>query len=428
MRKNKKINKNWLLIIALLFLALILNGCASGPFTRPSNPGNEDYFTGSEGIRMQFEPGSPPPRFFYHSGEENTFDMTVRVENVGASDTIGALYISGFSPNLIEIEGTNIKKQTPSDCVFDITNLRFDSGKTNIGLFFSCMGTDVSFQGLEDWNVNLRNIGERLGIPALGDLNINYQGGNFGLSLGWDAFGGLEVLNHGRALIAVLSGINFKNYNGYPFDEIGVLKGRNYQNPTGDMYYQHFRGKISNNWPPGLDETNVDFLITACYGYTTYAAPKICIDPRPYDYQREKVCTPQLYKSLGSQGAPVAITSIKQEPTDRSIFFTFTIKNIGRGTVFNPGYLERCSPYFPGRLDGRHLNTVYVGDIRIGRQRLECNDYQVRLNDAGEGQFTCEYKLEYATASSAYYDTLVVELWYGYSESIRSSMHIKRVS
>jgi hypothetical protein len=142
-----------------------------------------------------------------------------------------------------------------------------------------------------------------------------------------------------------------------------------------------------------------------------------------------KVCIPKEYKWSGSQGAPVAITSLKQDPTPRSIMLTFTIRNVGAGDIVHPGYLERCSPYFNagrGGLDRRYMDTVYIGDVRIGNQRLSCTPGpEIRLND-GIGTFTCEYFMEFAGSSTAYETPVVIELWYGYKEYMETKTLIKR--
>ena len=133
----------------------------------------------------------------------------------------------------------------------------------------------------------------------------------------------------------------------------------------------------------------------------------------------------------GSQGAPVAVTRILQENTRRSIIFTIEIQNVGRGKIIYPGDLELCSPYYPGRLGIQSLDTVILGDIRLSGspQRLRCTPDTniIKLRD-GRGQITCTYDLEYATAKSAYTAPLVIELWYGYMETQRRNVRIKRVS
>ncbi|MBW2983238.1 hypothetical protein KY327_02950, partial [Candidatus Woesearchaeota archaeon] len=282
----------------------------------------------------------------------------------------------------------------------------------------------LSFLGLE-------NVGDHIDITSTGD--------NWQFNFGWNMFQNTGALNHGRMLVILLSQLNFHRYNGYPFsggvdldaNPSGVLRGDNYYHPGGDYGFQNFQAHVVS-WPQGLDRYDATWQVDACYAYSTYAAPSICVDPAPYD-DRDKVCHPREYTWSGSQGAPVAITSLKQDSTPRKMILTFTIRNVGQGEVFHPGYMERCSPYYPGRFDARYKDIVYIGDIRIGggtpdnpSGRLTCTPgYKVRLRD-GVGTFTCEYNLQYAGSRNAYETPVVVELWYGYHETIKTHTLIKR--
>ena len=416
-----------ILIVAFISV-LVLSGCGiTNP--RPVDSENERFYQGSEGVYMRFIPGSPPPRLFYHaSGGDNTFDIAVELHNMGASAAVGGLYISGYSPDLIDVQGTDIHATGLSNCIFDVNNIGF-GGDTPFNFFFSCIGengaidTGVSSSG--DVDVRFRNIAQNLGLP-LENVGFSTSGGMVSFDMGWDNFGSIDVFNRGKALSLVLSSVDFNRNNGYPFNDIGSMKGDNHEYPGGEFGFQTFSATVGNDWPAGLDEADVTFLVTSCYGYATYAAPKVCIDPSPYD-ESEKVCYPQEYTWSGSQGAPVAITNLKQDPAGDSIYFTFSIRNVGRGRIFNLGYLERCSPYFEGRLDSRALDVVYIGDIRVGNHPLVCTPgHQIRLVD-GIGTFTCKYDMVYGSTKTAYETPIVVELWYGYQETIRTTTRIKRV-
>jgi len=423
------------LAFVLVLASLMLTGCSIWG-TGGGDPEHDRYFSGSRGIEMCFQPGSPPNNVFYYYGapaEDNKFEVVVELKNEGASDAIGATYISGYSPDLVSFTGVDIRRQGISDCTFDLT--RLISGG-DFGFFFSCEGIEVLAGGAGDWNVRIQEIG-RL-IPGLEfletvDVGIGQQGGGWSLDIGWDNFGSLDVLYHGRALAIILSSIDWRAYNGFPFnggqEKIGpgILRGDNYFYPGGEMGFQVFEGTLGSEWPAGLDEADIDFMVTSCYGYSTFAAPNICIDPAPFD-QTKKVCSPVSNPMTGTQGAPVAISRLTQDPFSRKVFLTFTVRQVDNsGQIFNIGHMQRCSPYFPGRMDSRHQDVIHVGDVRIGDQRLRCTPgYEIRLVE-GVGTFTCEYDLEYATAKSAYKTPVVVELWYGFSDSIQTRMHVKRV-
>lgn len=419
-----------LFIALLLASVLLLSGCSMWS-QQGKDPKREHFYQGSEGVMMRFVPGSPPPRMFYYAGDpDNTFDVSVELHNEGASDTIGALYISGYPPEFIRVAGTNLETIGPHDCVVGI------GGGIGglLGLNFNCDfgGTDIdaSFYDSENMGARVNGIKEFLGIPL--DLNFQMVDGQWNANVGWDVINDWGTMNHGRMLVTLLSSLNFRRYNGYPFTTgvetdgqvSGVLRGDNHYHPGGDYGFQNFNVDIYD-WPAGLDQFDTTFQVDACYAYSTYAAPSVCVDPAPYD-DRDKACRPQEYSWSGSQGAPVAITSLKQDSTPKSMILTFTVRNVGGGEVIHPGYLERCSPYYPGKFDARFKDVVYIGDIRIGRQRLSCTPgYKIRLHD-GVGSFTCEYKLEYAGSSNAYETPVVAELWYGYHESIKTRTLIKR--
>ncbi len=87
------------IIFAIIFLALFAYGCTP-PDTRPTT----DFRRGSEGIVMNFVQTMPPPTIY----DDSNFDLIVEVRNRGAYPqdshrSIGALYISGFDTNIINM-------------------------------------------------------------------------------------------------------------------------------------------------------------------------------------------------------------------------------------------------------------------------------------------------------------------------------------
>jgi hypothetical protein len=375
---------------------------------------------------MRFIQGTPPPRMYYFSDTDNDFDVNIELRNDGASHTIGGLYISGYDPNLIMIEGVDVQEFSIRDCTFDLGNINFGSSGQQFAFHFDCFGFEGTRNGPGDWDVRKRDIGNLFGWRWLDeqiDIGFGYDGGTYDIDFEWDSFGSADLLIHGKALILALSSLSFEIYNGKEF----ALKGDNYESPGGETGFVDWRGHITHNWPTGVDEIDQTFLVTSCYAYTTFAAPNICVDPQPYSETR-KVCTPKEITYSGHQGAPVAITKIQQMNTPRSVVLTFYVKNVGGGEVFSPGYLERCSPWFPDILSPRYKDEIYIGRISVGDQHLDCNPgYSFRLQN-GQGTFTCTYDMEYATASSAYETPVVAELWYGYQETIQRTVRIKRAS
>jgi hypothetical protein len=414
-----------MLLIVMLFL---ISSCSS-----ISNPKQDKYYTGTEGVQTTFIGNSPPSTVYYYSDgkpEDNEFDIEVNLHNVGASMVLGGVFVSGYDPALIQIEGVNPPMFTMKDCVFDISSIVSDL----LNMHFDCGGTGVDVNQNGNWEVRLSHVGEllsKIGVnlwdtsKILSDLKIVF--GSDGVSVSFNNPDvSMDYYNHGRGLIAyaAISGdLDFSYGQEY------VLPADDYNYPGGGIDYKVFNAKIKD-WPIGLDETQQTFLITNCYLYATYAAPTVCIDSQPYT-ETKKVCYPVTISWKGSQGAPVAISSIEEENTKTKAFFTINIANVGKSTgkVFAWGRLRSCNPYNTERTTDRDLDVVFVKDVRIGKDRLDCDipDNTVRLQN-GQGSIRCSYDYRYASSKNAYTTPLIVELWYGYSDTIQKNVILKRVT
>lgn len=422
------------IMVVSLLLVLFLAGCSGsqGIFSGSGANANKDYYEGNEGVRMNFVSATDPPSrmYYYNDAESDSFYVTVNVQNIGASWTRGGIYVSGYDPSMIEIEEIDIPRLASGwgDCTIDLGFLG--------GLFTGQVGcSDTGFNAYTDtqggFGIGFDSIGKLLGIEEddwWTDIGLTYEsmgnGGKFSMDFG-DNFN-LNYLNNGKGLVILLSGLSFDRYNGQEY----LLHPDNYDYPGGEMEQIVFNGHIKD-WPQGLDRTDrpMPFLVTNCYVYSTYAAPQVCIDPAPED-QTRKVCTPRKITFNGGNGAPVAITSIEQENTKRKVYFTLNIKNVAGGQIFDLGYMERCSPYYPGRLTTRELDKVYLMDARIGNTHLECTPDRgqgIRLVN-GQGQARCSYNMEYVTAKSAYETPLIVEVAYGYTDYMERRTMIKRAT
>lgn len=438
-------NMRILAVILLLGLVITLTACDvpfSETFARNKDPSNSQFYEGSRGVEMRFsDTANPPPRMYYFSDAEpddNAFSIFVDLHNVGASWTRGGIFVSGYDPSMIRIQDIDIPRYGGgwSDCVMDFGFFGANNveGSFNFWDLFGgqigCAETGVGgyTQGADNWGLNINSLGQLFGDDNewWSNIGMSYdnQYGNPTFGLNIDDNFNMDFLNRGKGLLILLSGLNFERYNGKEY----LLHPDDYDYPGGEITMIPFDGEVYN-WPQGLDQTDhpVKFLVTNCYAYTTYAAPQVCIDPAPLDEGR-KVCIPKKITYNGGNGAPVAVSSIEQENTRKRIYFTINVRNVGGGDIFDMGYLERCSPYYPGRLSTLHVNKVYVVDARIGNTHLQCTPDRgdgVRLVD-GRGQFRCFYDLEYQTAKSAYETPLIVELAYGYGETMMRSTTIKR--
>jgi len=420
-------------LLGLLFLA----GCSGTNENDRLRNEYAKYYTGTEGVEARYQ--NVPQRLYYYGPEDNAgneFSFGVEVQNKGASFSRGGVYVSGFDPNMLQFQQIPIRGGLGS-CGISIGSI----GLGEFGGIFRCDGAEATIGDdtirirIDSFAQLLSSFGKQWWDPDRFDLAINAQNDPNGWNVVFNfptGIADLEYYQHGRLFIAMfLSAIDFTKNGGQEFR----LAGDTYELPGGELEYFIYDGRIAE-WPPGLDQTDQKLLLTTCYQYTTYADPIVCIDPEPFSDNR-KVCQPRSRTWNGGNGAPVAITSIEQENTPRKIIFRINVRNVGGGTVYDPGELERCSPYYPGRVTADDLNVVYLGDVRIGqtglagrggRGGMTCYPEVIRLDpNTKAGTTTCTYPIEFTQLKSAYQTPLVVELWYGYSKAQERTLQIKRV-
>lgn len=434
-----KKKRGLLITIALLLLIILaLSACSRIPRTRQSqfiNFEDNKYYQGFQGVEMRFVPGLPPYKMYYYGSDyDNNFDVNVEVANIGSSWARGGLFLSGYDPNMMDVAGINPSRSSGRACMIDIGNIGFGEfgGSLRCEDFFIGAGTGGTFEfGIQDLFGSNGPYSGKFSLEKLfSGIDIYHKetaGGQNRWSIGFNNPGiDIAYANHGRLLIALFQGIDFARNFGLDY----LLEGDTYEYPGGELAYINFDGNIVN-WPPGLDQSYTTFMVTNCFLYATYAAPVVCIDPTPFSDDR-KVCIPRTFTGTKGQGAPVAVTYIYQENSPRQAIFEIHIRNVGGGDVYDPGRLEKCSPYFPGRVTNEDKNVIYIGDVRVSGdlQRLECtpNDY-VRLDPiTGEGIITCSYIIPFSGVRSAYQSPLVVELWYGYSKTMQKKVLLKRAT
>ena len=213
-------------------------------------------------------------------------------------------------------------------------------------------------------------------------------------------------------------------------------------NPLGGFATVEFEGKIIAD-KITVDEYNPTIMATACYPYGTKASPTVCVDPQPFDDRQEKVCHIGS-QTLGTQGAPVAVTEITQEAATDKIQFKITIKNVGDGDVINSslGSLSKCSPLGGGKLDRKEFDRVQVTNIKIGSVDLwsddkdlnKCSPFAdgtqniIRLFN-GEGFVICTLTVpELGDVQSAYTTPLNIELEYNYRSTISKPIKISKLT
>jgi hypothetical protein len=429
------------MFLAMLFIvSLVIAGC--GAFSgndrgRCSEGDSCTYYTGSRGVMMMID--RPVNNFYYRSSDlgvtdGNTIELDVRLANDGASDSYGAVFLTGFSSEMFQIsrmdtdgEKKVIIGQSRQACYFDTQNVGSSIGSWVF--MASCLGGTFSTHGgtskLNLGSTAFDAINEAFGwnIP-LDNLNVVWNNEEGLLSLGVGSSAG--VLNFGRSLMLIVSSLDFEGLGGSVF----TMKGDNPASPGGDIDYKTFKVQMISAWPAGQDYFNIPYEVKSCYAYTTFVSPELCIDPDPFS-EEKKLCTSETYTWGGSQGAPVAVTQVRQTNTGKELILDITIKNVGTGRVWDVGYLEGCSPYFPSKVRPEMLNVVHIGYAYVGTKALDCtNYYTVRLDpNTQTARMTCRYDMTSADdIGSGYTIPLKMELWYGYEESITQQLRVRKLN
>ncbi len=251
----------------------------------------------------------------------------------------------------------------------------------------------------------------------------------------------LQVENRGTAPVGFtgvdriyLSGFDNTIITGIPIDgvDIPLMEGRGPYMPQGGIDTVSFMGRIQPLGAKRIDKYQPTLLATACYHYETIASAQVCIDPNPYaPTSAAKVCTPTTV-GTGSQGAPIAISSVEVTASPEKSRFKISISNVGGGDVFRAGvrYLNSCSPY-AGGLGFNELDFLRVTDVIISGQSIKesCKpldrESHIRLTN-GQAQLYCEF--DAPPGQSTFLTPLEILLDYGYRQSIFRQVDIRPVS
>jgi hypothetical protein len=400
--------KFWL---AGVFLVLILfvTACSVGP-----NRGTlyqEKYYKGYESLDIEFGDSAPPYIFYYDTVSwDNEMPIIVTVRNKGASAAQGAIFIHGFDPHFVQIAGGGTPTGTWSGDQFTVGGWysgisgiggvsggwAFPTGTGTTGVYGSGVFTP---NGLANWVINIDINGGGIGYGGLADFTMNL----FASNTGWNS--------------------------------IIALPGDTEYNPGGGLEVYEFPAFIYG-LPPSLEEFRQPIMVTACYSYATRATAMMCIDPYP-NSNTKKACYPRSVSMSGGQGAPVSITSVEQQSSNRKTVFTINVQHNRQNSLDDVFYYEslwKCNPESGALVKPTDKNIIYIGRIGLSGYNninnpnmISCSpDYKVRLDAGGRGQITCTAFLD-SLAQSAYQAPLSIELWYGYSKNIYKEVIIKKL-
>lgn len=424
------------LILSVLALLVLITGCGSTNVT-------QKYYTGYNSVEMRFLEDTPPATFFYDSQardiQVNTIPINVELYNRGSSDSYGALFIHGFDPNIVAVQGYTNNYPGYTGPIrggntfggwygngdnFAITALNIPIGNSIVNLGLSSYGgrKSISFSsfGLNGAGFTNRagmfsamNFQTRAGVAGYGGISTGVVQGRIGSVLNPITMGMMSAFGWGGWL---------KHFQ---------LEGRNPNNPGGGMDVVEFPATMLD-LPPSLEQFRQRIMVTSCFDYATHASTMVCIDPEPYSNVK-KACRPLTVSLGGGQGAPVAVTTIEQRPGRGRTTFVINVHHTKKDTydeLYDYFSLYKCDPASGETVKTTDKNIVYVGYVYLSDYDITMTcipDQVIRLDESGNGQITCSVNFPVGMATSAYEAPIEVELWYGYSKTIFRDVYITRI-
>ena len=412
------------------------------------SPRTTKFLSGYDSIEVSLEPGSPPSKLFYSPThpEINDFEIAVRLKNKGASNALGAVYIIGYDPFILEIENST----PPSSTIFcgigswvDLlqhVGVGVQRGSVNIGFRCREESTTISIRNEENFeirdlfgalgeilseNEHAKKLGELFNIM---NLDIKRTNGKWDFVLNFDFdLNSSEKYLYGQDMVLAL---NLERLTEGGFGKGFCLEGDNRLFPGGDEDVVSFKARVKN-LPQNAENTYTGVLVDVIYGYTTFASTDICIDPSPYRNELD-VCKMTTTKRIsGGQGAPVEVYQIDQEYARTAMLYTIHVRHRGKGRVIDIDALKKA-PY-KDLLQEYDLNKVKIAKMWIGNTPLNpltnCdNEGVIYLDERGEGFITCHYDITDLENAPAFTTPISIELWYGYEQILKRDITIRKTS
>jgi hypothetical protein len=246
----------------------------------------------------------------------------------------------------------------------------------------------------------------------------------------------INVENKGESTVSadaakfyiVLGGISTTAYGiDNPLQPLEELQGKQLIQKTttpGGVTQATFSSDGSPSFPGSQPQK---ITATLCYPYITQVQGTVCITP---SLARQTVggaqlCTVTGSKTVYSSGAPVKITSLSESATSSAgkitgFRFTMFVKDEGPGTA----YLGTTCP--PTLGDANRVKVISAKLINLDKD-LDCGkaatDAGVLITGDNGGVITCTVEgLSSQDISGEFEDVLVMQLSYGYTQSITKSI------
>ncbi len=169
--------------------------------------------------------------------------------------------------------------------------------------------------------------------------------------------------------------------------------------------------------------------VTTCYPYSTVFSGSVCVDTDVYSTREvEKVCTVSDIGG-GTQGAPLAISSVEVMMLPHAAQdmikpqFVISLRNAGAGAVISPDKIDDvCSQQ---AIKFEELNKAKIS-ASLSEIPLKCDPAEVSLRD-NQARTRCYLEEGISKSKGTYFAPLVVELDYGYTESISKEIEIRKI-
>ncbi len=214
----------------------------------------------------------------------------------------------------------------------------------------------------------------------------------------------------------------------FPFDyESGQqfsLEGKTKYNTLGGRDYKTFStGSNVISLPSITDSLPQTLQASACYNYETDASIAVCIDPNPNSALDNEACTASNPTVSGGQGAPLAVTAVKQYSAPGKTTFLITITNEGSGQVVDRDSIGYC----PNNLGFNNVDLVDYSVSMSGSNMADCKPTEPLRLANKQTTLQCTFTLSSSTAPS-YQSVLEVKLYYGYLTQITKTITVKSTS
>jgi len=215
-----------------------------------------------------------------------------------------------------------------------------------------------------------------------------------------------------------------------------TIDGKSLGFPEGDRQIQTVQLR-TKSLPPQTETVTTTVAVNVCYPYLTEASLTPCVDTDVFGRVATKPCRASAI-SLGSQGAPVAVTRIEPSYTQMSdpnlvrAEFIIHVRNAGGGQLFEVDKIfEACTPQALGR-DSWNVATIraYLGD-----QQLDCTPKKAGL--AGlDGHLVLAKTEDFVRCGlpgglhkslGTFTGTMRVEVEYGYTFTTTRQLQIRRL-